>query len=482
MKGEIDTTANAQLLDQLYAGLAGRPTPESVAAGILRLLDQRSVSIADRAALQRAARYADYSSMAHAFAPVVPAQGPADSLAVILGQANIDAANSVELSRLLDAARTAIGASAGHADYKHDRLDRAARAARGMDLSRRRYDKLFRLVGRLETELAETTLQTRLFRLNRFAKTVFAADLTPERFSADLNTAAFVAYMAANLARRSLFTNGSQAHAFDAIAAMLFARLNGSPTTDWFAVAHVFPRADVLSRLTDVERFELLAKTHAVLADAAAGLEAAALGMDINYDTMTVSRGQDSSTWNALAGAWNKARDYWIALVAAQGAYGLFDSFLPGKVLRLIAADVMSWHHSSGDSVHPDTPVAAELPRPWAVMTGQAACGRALVEEVCRKHGVEPQSSGWSAPRVRTAIETWRPTPETVHGVIVASPALAVFLRKVGAFSGYGLSKLGEETLLTPFGISGLAGWTSEIKVAERDGVRPWAMAVDQET
>jgi hypothetical protein len=33
-------------------------------------------------------------------------------------------------------------------------------------------------------------------------------------------------------------------------------------------------------------------------------------------------------------------------------------------------------------------------------------------------------------------VQTFRPTPELVHGVTVGHPALASVLRKAGAFSG----------------------------------------------
>lgn len=94
----------------------------------------------------------------------------------------------------------------------------------------------------------------------------------------------------------------------------------------------------------------------------------------------------------------------------------------------------MAWlHRRSGGGLDPDTAVWAALPRPWDVVLGQVGCGRATVEEACRKAGVEGR--GWVAPRV-TTVARWRPTPELVHGVEVSSPALAALLRRAGAFGG----------------------------------------------
>jgi hypothetical protein len=413
------------------------------------------------------------SSMSTSFSPVAPLDRQAKVLATITefpivgaGKARNGRANSKDhgaasttlnfdrdpgaLDALLAHARARIGMTPGRTNFKTDRLDRKGRGENlTVQVSRRHYDKVFRLVVHIEELRAERTDQTTLLNLGHFAKTVFAADLSRDRFMRNPLSAAFVAYLAANLGRRSLFTNGSQAGAYDERAAILFAALerqdkSQSGSTDWFSIAHVFPRADVLDRLSVEERTELLERALGILNDTAARLEAAALAGNIDTATMIVRRGNDSSTWNLLAGAWNKARDYWIALVYSLGQEQLFDAFLPGKVLRLMAGDVARWHEGSDGGLHDDTPIWAMLPRPWEVMAGTARCGRAEIEAACRvagaKRGVitDPAKTGWSAPRPRTAIDVTRPTPETVHGVVVGHPVLAAFLRKIDAFGGHG--------------------------------------------
>ena len=101
-----------------------------------------------------------------------------------------------------------------------------------------------------------------------------------------------------------------------------------------------------------------------------------------------------------------------------------------------MAADVAAWHRMEGATVHDDTPVWAALPKPWDVLAGRTGCSRSDIESACRRYGISTEKTGWSAPRPRIAVDAWRPTPESVHGVVVGHPALALFLRKVGAFSG----------------------------------------------
>ena len=430
------TTTSTPTLASLHGGLSGRPRPEDV-LGALRILNPTAPSWRQRlfAGIGRASTY---SYLPTEFEPVSSATGPAAVLAVLLG---IDLPSGAGCDpnatrALLATARERLSLVEGRTNFKQDRENREARRVRGLDLSRRRYDKLFRLVGRLEDYLAKQAEQQALLDLIRFAKTSFAAEISLERFAKSPASAAFVAYYAANLGRRNLFITGPQARAFDEVAEKFLAECERSDDTDWYAVAHVYPRADVLARLTVEELVALLERSLAILEESAARLEVVATRDNLDLEHMIVGAGNDSSTWNALAGAWNRARDFWIALVYALGQETFFDGFLPGKVLRLMAADVAAWHRMEGATVHDDTSVWAALPKPWDVLAGRAGCGRSDVETACRHFGIDPEKTGWTAPRPRTAVDTWRPTPESVHGVVVNHPELALLLRKIGAFSG----------------------------------------------
>jgi len=443
MMRDNGTTSSDNTLRELHAGLSGRAMPESVVTRIIELLGER-LSADDRKALpwRGTSRYGGYSLMANEFEAVSSLARATNVLAELIGAASLsetEGRDPAAVRAVLSVARDELHLSEGLTDFKRDRANRAARAGRGLELSRRRYNKLFRIVSRLEGYASELDEQLRLFNLGRFAKTSYAAELTYDQFATDVDSACFVAYYAANLARRSLFTNGPQARAFDDVAAMLLRRCEANANTNWYAIAHVFPRADVLSHLTAAQQVELLDRTLANLHAAADVLEVTALRGGINLKAMVVHKGNDSSTWNAVAGAWNRARDYWIALVYSLGQESLFESFLPGKVLRLMAGDVAFWHASTGGDLHDDTPVWVELPKPWDVMAGRAHCTKAMVVAACEKAGINPDTSAWAAPRPRTAVEAWRPTPESVHGVVVNHPELALFLRKIGVFSGKSL-------------------------------------------
>lgn len=428
------------LMTDLYATLARRDRPEDVTPRILTLLAD-SLSKSEKAALSHRSGGYFYSLMATDYAAPV-AVAPARTLCQILGwtePSDGEARDPAWLNGLLDRARPLIGMTAGHTDFKADRLNRSDRRAHGLELSRRRYDKLFRIIADLESETEALVIQEKISRLARLAKTGYATEISFADFASDPNSAAFITYLTANLGRRSVFTNGTQARAFDSVAEMLLKRCESSPNTNWYAISHVFPRADVLDRLTEVERAALLGRVLATLRESAQLLRWAWEKSDINLTTMIVRSGNDSSTWNALAGAWNRARDYWIALMISLGYERTFEVFLPGKVLRLMAADVAFWHGSTGGDLHADTRIWADLPKPWEVMLGEVSCGRYLITTVCARHGVDAAKSAWTAARERKLVVPVEPTPELVHGVTVNHPELAAWLRKIGAFSGYGL-------------------------------------------
>jgi hypothetical protein len=436
-----ETVKVAPSIQSLYAGLSGRPWPETVVEAILAVFG-RDLNGKERAVLEKVKRPYWRSYLPTKFDPTASLERPASLLALLIGLPPLppSAGRDVdEIRSLLKEARAYLGMKEGQVSYKNDRRNRKDRAEMGLDISRRRYDKLFRLTGRLEAYVTELEDQDLLFGLGRFAKTAFASELTREDFGSAPASAAFVAYYTANLGRRSVFTAGKQARALDEVAELLFRWCERSKNTNWFALAHVYPRPEVLGRLTVEQRVSLLDRALTILRQSGEGLELLASRGDLDLESMIVRKGNDSSTWNSLAGAWNRARDYWIALVYSLGEQEIFDGFLPGKALRLMAADVAAWHRSLGEKPPIDTSIWATLPKPWDVVTGREKCGRSDVLAVCSRFGVDADKTGWSAPRPLSTVDLWRPTPDTVHGVVVGHPELALFLRKVGAFSGKSL-------------------------------------------
>ena len=151
---------------------------------------------------------------------------------------------------------------------------------------------------------------------------------------------------------------------------------------------------------------------------------------------MIVQRGNDSTTWNNTAGAWNKARDHWMNLIYALGLDTILNEICFGKVMRLMAADVVSWHYATNGRLDPNTDVWNKIPLPWEVFKGKERCTKKLVITYCEKAGLDPEKSGWIAPRAHHTVANFKPTPELVHGVAVSNPFLATVLKKEKYYSG----------------------------------------------
>ncbi len=436
--------ASADALGWLHASLRRRETPEAVAEVIAAALPaglppdvSASLDEVRAASLHRRFGWSSMPAVFRAPDAMERQVAKARELAeLFLGRRLPGADDPDAVQALIGELGSLIGRTPGQGSFKADRLDHGQRAAAGLTLSRRRYGKLFRLAGRLEDRLARLRRQEAQYRLLLVGKAALAPDLALDDLGNDLATAAFVAYYAARLKLRSEFTVTGQQRPFDALASGLLRHCEGRPGTRWHAVAHVFPRADVLAHLGDEQKGHLLGRWFDVLGETAEHLEAVHARTDLDLATMVVRRGNDSSTWNLLATAWNRARDHWLALVAALGLDALLDTMMPGKVMRLVAADVAAWHRATGGGIHPDTLVWAGLPKPWAVLRGEAACSRATIEAACARHGVDPAAGGWSAPRPLTEVAAARPTPELVHGVTVSNPYVAALLRRTGVFSG----------------------------------------------
>jgi hypothetical protein len=443
-------------MKKLFATLQERRRPEDVAEMIRAELSE-SFDPGELATLGKAAKgswkniFGKATSMLEVFqAPVPPERQVRKVLELFAQTREWTAAECAEPARVADLLRELsplIAKKVGASDFKFDRLSRGQRNQAGLDLSRRRYNKLFRLLARLERKLQKYLRELRKFDYVRIGKSRLATQLSWEEFARDPASAAFVAYYTARCNLRSEFTNTAQKRPYDEIAHMLFRKLLGRPgQTNWWAVAHVFPDRAVLEHLGERQRGQLLGRWLQILHGIAELLREVWQASNINRATMIVRRGNDSSTWNNTANAWNRAREAWVGLLHSMGMEDELDSLCFGKVLRLMAADVAAWHRARGGTLEPDTQVWNELPLPWEVLSGAAQSTRARVESVCYQLGVDPIKKGWVAPPPERKVEKFQPTPELVHGVAVAGPELAAVLRKAGWFSGKSISPLPEST------------------------------------
>lgn len=419
-----------------YQALSARWRPEDVAEAILVAAPRLPARL--RQLLQRAARGHRASSMSAQFASAVQSIRRQVETALHLFPA-IGGPTSCDDPEAVREYVTRLRAALRFRDTDSDfagRWNRESRVMRGLPKGHRAYNKRLRLVLRLEKKCTQWRASASMRDLAQVAKTRLASRIAREDFEADTRTGYFCAYMTARLGLRSQFTWGAQVRAYDEVAAALLAWCVRHPeTTRWHAIAHVHPAPEVLRRLSDGEKGRLLGLWFDVMERAAGALAQLAASDGYDLERLVVQRGNDSSTWNEAAGAFNKARDGWIGLLYALGATDVLEQFCPGKALRLMAADVVALHRVAGSGgLEPDTQVWRLLPYPWEVMAGRRRCTRADVERACATAGVTT-GKGWVAPRPRH-VAKFTPTPELVHGVTVASPQLAKVLRSCGYFSG----------------------------------------------
>lgn len=425
-------TTSARNWTRLYRSLSERWRPEDVAK---YLLDREFAwPPRVRKALEAAIKHAWFPYHSHMGTRFETTRGPLSALKVagdlfpaLEGPADGNDLDAVET--YLGALNAALGRVPGD-DFK----SRPAKKDRPKEWRHHgAFNKRWRLAIHLERKLAKRQAHSALTKLARVAKSRLAHEIAWDDFSDDALTAAFIAYFTATLNRRSVFTAGKQKRAFDAVASALFDALDAK-TANWWAVAHVYPDQSVLSRLSEEHRGALLGRWYGVMEASADILGQLAWSGGYDLKTLVVRPGNDSSTWNAAAGAYNKARDGWVNALYELGAAEVLDRFVPTKAMRLMAADVVRMHRmwGSGD-LDPQTRVWQLLPKPWDILAGKATCTRDQVEAACLEAGVP--ADGWVRPRPKT-VAAFSPTPELVHGVSVASPELAAQLKKAGYYCG----------------------------------------------
>ncbi|MEV0809587.1 hypothetical protein [Micromonospora sp. NPDC050200] len=436
-----------EALTALHASLDERRRPEEIAHLVFRVVGDR-VGLRERMVLGRAARAAGrwngWSSMSSDFArPVGGARQVEAALRLFeLPPGGVDPDDPASLLDFTSRLGESLGAvDPARLDFLADRLNRAERVAAGIELSKRQYNRRFRVTQRVAAKAGRLSTERSKRELTMLARAGFATSIDRDAFLADPWAACFVAYLTAKRKLRREFTLSGRDNPYDEIADLLFRRCVADPATDWWMIAQVHPTPQVLARLSDGRRGELLGRWWAVMRQVAGLLQRLWSGSEFDRSTMIVRRGNDSSTWNLLCGAYNTARAAWISTLEASGSIGLLDASCPGKAMMLIAADLAAWHRSTGGGLHPDVGVWARLPLPWHVLDGTAACTRADVEAACAAAGVDAARSGWVAPRPAGGVGTFRPTPELVHGVSVADPVWATVLRSGGVFSGRPLRK-----------------------------------------
>jgi len=439
------TNLKSNIFDSLYEATQTRPRPEDVAQIIIEidgLLNRDEIRLLDQAARNSLRRNVyGYSVMATDFAQGVGADKMVATIAQVCKipdpPSAVECLDVGKVEAFMERIAQSINANPKFDNFLRDRLNREQRKAQGIEIKKRPYNKRFRAMRRLRDKIERMVRNSKKYVVSRIAKSAGATKISKEEFSKDLPTAAFVAYLTARMNMRSIFTNMSQEKPFDNISGMLYRRAKKSSTVNWWAISLVHPEPEVLKHLTNEEKGKLLGIWTETLHMLADFLQETYQNNGFDLQTMTVHRGNDSSTWNSAAGAWNRAREHWFKLLFDLQMEGLLEYYCPGKVLRLMAADVVAWNaygKTLDEALHPDTKVWRDLPRPWMVFEQVEACPIALVNSVCEKY--EVPKAGWSGPTPPKREVAYRPTPELVHGVTITSPFLAKVLKDAGWFSG----------------------------------------------
>jgi len=191
----------------------------------------------------------------------------------------------------------------------------------GLEIPKRQYNKRFRLAARMERKRDRLAREVEKREITLIRKSRLASKLTWEGFSKDRNAACFVAYFTARRNLRGEFTIAGQQRPFDQVRDLLFRRCRASASTNWWAIAHAFPDREVLDRLDDARKGELLGRWRGILDRIASLLQETWDRSGIDRRTMIARKGNDSSTWNATAGARPLIR--WRRCMTNRGTGGL---------------------------------------------------------------------------------------------------------------------------------------------------------------
>jgi hypothetical protein len=431
------------LLRALHEGLTRRPRPEDVAVLCSRVLVGK-LSLRQRIVIGRATRHSETrpgygSMMSMDWERPVGAAVQVRTICELLPEVTADLAPpDPDDPGSLRLWADAVGASLGWRFDQKKLPNRQQASDAGWAGGRRGYVRRWKALHHLmdKAEILDQSVQRR--RMSILGRTGMASRIPLARFEADPDAAAFIAYFAARTNVRRTFSLEGKANPMDEVAGMLFDRLCDS--SDWAMVALLLPSFEAVSRLTDTQKGDLLAQWSAAMTEAATLLGAINSRSPVDREGMVVRKGNDSATWNLAAQAYNRARDSWMNVLASIDGLDLLDAYCPPKAMRLMAADLVYWMRRSGrDPIAPDVKVAARLPAPWDVISGEP-CHRHDAVRACREVGVNPYDSGWAGPRAPKERALFEPTPEVVHGIIVGDPLMASILRRGGAFSGKTMS------------------------------------------
>jgi hypothetical protein len=96
-----------------------------------------------------------------------------------------DCADAEKVGAFIRHISAEIGKTFGRSDFKSDRLNKLQRESAAIDLSKRRYNKLFRHLIRLERKVRTYVREQRKYEFTRISKSSLAGRISWEDFSRD---------------------------------------------------------------------------------------------------------------------------------------------------------------------------------------------------------------------------------------------------------------------------------------------------------
>lgn len=176
-----------RIMKSLFETLSQRRRPEDVAQMILEIFGD-ALSSKERNTLERAASgslkrmVGKFTSMLEDFARPVPPERQVRKAEELFKTAyaltTAECADAEKVEAFIRHLGPEIRKTFGRSDFKQDRLNRSQREQSGLEISRRRYNKLFRHLTRLEQRVRTYVREQRKYEFTRIGKSSLSTKLT----------------------------------------------------------------------------------------------------------------------------------------------------------------------------------------------------------------------------------------------------------------------------------------------------------------
>ncbi|HEX8866933.1 MAG TPA: hypothetical protein VF821_14845, partial [Lentzea sp.] len=215
-------------LDRLYDSLDARLRPEEVAALVLEAqpsLTDREREIVQYAAT-RASRRHGFSRLSADHTRPVGAARQVTAARFLFGVDGgaVDVDDPISVLEFAAAVGSEIDWDPARTDFLTDRLNREARSDAGIELSKRQYNRRFRMLRRLSAKASRMERGRKTRSATLVAAAGFVGAIDRDRFRADPDAACFIAYSTTLRELRREFVLASRENPFDQVASSLFAR------------------------------------------------------------------------------------------------------------------------------------------------------------------------------------------------------------------------------------------------------------------